>query len=143
MEPCTYDETPPGIGQTVIAEVGCDAGRAQKAASQHGTVIGVHTEYILLKECRIVLAVQFGLDNPGAIPRVVFASNQDSNKYLGLFRLNHRLPWGETHPEIMQRTTEFQHHIAETLLPQPQAILHNATAFDTTIDVFDPPAPVV
>jgi hypothetical protein len=49
----------------------------------------------------------------------------------------------ETHPEIMQRTTELHHHIAEPLLPQPQAIFHNATAFDTTIDVFDPPAPVV
>ena len=43
----------------------------------------------------------------------------------------------------MQGTTEFHHHIADTLLPQPEPVFHNATALDTAVDMLDPPPAVV
>ena len=33
---------------------------------------------------------------------------------LSLSRLNHRLPRGQAHPEVVQGTTEFHHQIADT-----------------------------
>ncbi len=38
----------------------------------------------------------------------------------------------------MQRTAEFHHQIMDALLPQADAVLHNATALDTAVDVLDP-----
>jgi len=36
---------------------------------------------------------------------------------LSLSRLNHRLPWSQTHPKIVQGTTEFHHQIADARFP--------------------------
>src|SRR5262249_8530414 len=58
--------------------------------------------------------------------------------HLSLSRLNHWLPRCEAHPEVMQRTTEFHHQIADTLLPRTNAVLHNTTALDTAVDMLDP-----
>src|SRR5271157_4636134 len=58
--------------------------------------------------------------------------------WLSLSRLNHQLPRPQTHPEIMQRTADFHHQIADALLPQPNPIFDDATALDTTIDMLNP-----
>ena len=57
--------------------------------------------------------------------------------HLSLSRLNHRLPRGQTHPEVMQGTAEFHHQIADTLLPQADPVFDDATALDTTVDMLD------
>ena len=62
---------------------------------------------------------------------------------LSLSRLNHRLPRGQTHPEIMQGTAEFHHQITNSLLPQADAVFHDATPLDTAVDVLDPEPPLV
>src|SRR3989441_12953957 len=67
------------------------------------------------------------------LPQPVFALAQ-----LSLSRLNHRLPWCEAHPEVMQCTTEFHHQIANALLPQTDAVLHNAAALHTAVHMLDP-----
>ncbi len=56
---------------------------------------------------------------------------------LSLSRLNHRLPGGEAHPEVVQGTAEFHHQIADTLLPQADAVFDDAAAFDTAVDMLD------
>src|SRR2546422_11206960 len=71
-----------------------------------------------------------------SIPR-----NLDS--LLSLSRLNHRLPWGQAHPEVMQGTTEFHHHIADAVLPQPDAVFHDAAAPDAPVHRLDPQAAMV
>jgi lactate dehydrogenase-like 2-hydroxyacid dehydrogenase len=62
---------------------------------------------------------------------------------LSLSRLNHRLPRIQAHPEVMQRTTEFHHQIADPLLPQMDAVLHDAAALDTPVDMLDVQPPLV
>jgi hypothetical protein len=57
---------------------------------------------------------------------------------LSLSRLNHWLPRGQTHPEIMQRTAEIHHQITDALLPQAHPVFHNATALDAAVDMLDP-----
>ena len=37
----------------------------------------------------------------------------------------------------MERTAEFHHEIADALLPQPDAVFHNATALHATVDMLD------
>src|SRR5262249_5255640 len=64
-------------------------------------------------------------------------------KHLSLSRLNHRLPGREAHPEVMQGTADLHHQIADTLLPQTDAVFHNAAALDTAIDVLDAPPTLV
>ena len=39
-----------------------------------------------------------------------------------LSRSNHRLPWGQAHPEVVQSTAGFHHQIANARLPQPQPV---------------------
>jgi hypothetical protein len=56
---------------------------------------------------------------------------------LSLSRLNHRLPGREAHPEVMQGTADLHHQIADTLLPQTEAVFHDAAALDTAINVLD------
>src|SRR5712691_386162 len=63
--------------------------------------------------------------------------------YLSLSRLNHWLPWSQTDSEVMQGTTEFHHEIADAVLPQLDAVFHNAAALDAAIDMLDPPPPLV
>jgi hypothetical protein len=41
---------------------------------------------------------------------------------LSLSRLNHRLPGREAHPKVMERTADLHHQIANTLLPQADAV---------------------
>src|SRR5919197_1601264 len=62
---------------------------------------------------------------------------------LSLSRLNHWLPRIQAHPEVVQGTTEFHHQIADTLLPQADPVLHNATTLDTAVDMLDPQPPLV
>jgi hypothetical protein len=62
---------------------------------------------------------------------------------MSLSRLNHRLPGRETYPEVMQGTTEFHHQIADTCLPQADAIFHDATTLDTAVHVLDTQPAVV
>jgi hypothetical protein len=43
----------------------------------------------------------------------------------------------------MQGTTNFHHQIADARLPQADPVFHDATAFDTAIDMLDPQPPLV
>src|SRR6266487_3026622 len=43
----------------------------------------------------------------------------------------------------MQRTTDFHHQIADTLLPQADPVLHDTAALDTAVDMLDPQPAVV
>jgi hypothetical protein len=43
--------------------------------------------------------------------------NFQTEAYLSLSRLNHRLPGREAHPEVVQGTTDVHHQTADTLLP--------------------------
>ncbi len=45
-------------------------------------------------------------------------STDRGEPHVSLSRLNHRLPRCETHPEVVQGAAEFQHQIADALLPQ-------------------------
>src|SRR6266851_3841219 len=58
--------------------------------------------------------------------------------HLSLSRLKHWLPGCETQPEVMQGTTEFHHDIADAILPQPNAVFHDAAALDAAVDMLDP-----
>ena len=62
---------------------------------------------------------------------------------LSLSRLNHRLPGYETHPEVVQRTAEFHHQIADALLPQADAVFDDTTTLDTAVDMLDAQPAVV
>ena len=61
---------------------------------------------------------------------------------VSLSRLNHWLPRGQTHLEVVQGTAEFPHQITVPLLPQAEPALHDAAALDTPVDVLDAPPPV-
>src|SRR5215470_3796729 len=63
------------------------------------------------------------------IMRILLTSRQQ----LSLCRLNHRLPWGQAYPEVVQGTAEFHHEIADALLPQADPVFHNATPLDTAV----------
>src|SRR5262245_48464812 len=63
--------------------------------------------------------------------------------YLSLSRLNHGQPGVQAHPEIVQGTAELHHEIADALLPQPDAVFHNATTLDAAVDMLDPQPPLV
>jgi hypothetical protein len=43
----------------------------------------------------------------------------------------------------MERTAEFHHQIADTLLPPSEPIFDNTTAFDTAVHVLDPQPAIV
>src|SRR5438132_6851296 len=61
-----------------------------------------------------------------------------SSILLSLSRLNHCLPRGQAHPEVVEGTTEFHHQIADALLPQADAVFDDATTLDTAVDRLDP-----
>src|SRR5712691_9260286 len=44
---------------------------------------------------------------------------------------------------MVQGTAEIHHEIADALFPQTDAVLHDAAALDTAIDVLDPEPPLV
>src|SRR5687768_12747078 len=62
---------------------------------------------------------------------------------LSLSRLNHWLPRTQAHPKVVQGTAQFHHEIADTLLPQSDPVLHDATALDTAVDMLDPEPSIV
>ena len=57
--------------------------------------------------------------------------------HLSLYRLDYRLPRREAHPEVMQGTADVHHAIADTFLPQTDAVFDDATALDAAVDMFD------
>jgi hypothetical protein len=61
-----------------------------------------------------------------------------TQELLSLSRLNHRLPWCQAYPEVVQGTAEFHHQITDTLLPQTAPVFHDATTLDTAVDMLDP-----
>ena len=72
----------------------------------------------------------------GAQPGILMALHTWSqtlvlHQHLSLSRLNHRHPRVQAHPEIVQGATELHHQITDPLLPQTNAVLHNAAALDT------------
>src|SRR6266849_5213796 len=73
----------------------------------------------------------------------ILMTEQAYDSHLSLSRLNHRLPRGQTYPEIMQDTAEFHHEITDALLPQPDPVFHNATALHATVDRLDPQSTLV
>src|SRR5215470_10700687 len=62
---------------------------------------------------------------------------------MSLCRLNHRLPWGQAYPDVVQSTAEFHHEIADARLPQADPVFHNPTPLDAAVDVLDPEPPLV
>ena len=62
---------------------------------------------------------------------------------LSLSRLNHGLPRGQAHPEVVQGTAQFHHQITDAFFPQADPVLHDATALDTTVDMLDPEPAIV
>src|SRR5712692_1482910 len=64
--------------------------------------------------------------------------NRPRCKELSLSRLNHWLPRGQTHPEVVQGTAEFHHQIADAFFPQADAVFDDATTLDTAVDMLDP-----
>ena len=62
---------------------------------------------------------------------------------LSLSRLNHRLPRGQAHPEVVEGTAEFHDEITDALLPQADAVFDNATALHAAVDMLDPQPPLV
>ena len=57
---------------------------------------------------------------------------------LSLSRLNHRQPRVQAYPEVVQGAAELHHQVADPLLPQADAVFHDATPLDTAVDVLDP-----
>src|SRR5262249_36474443 len=57
---------------------------------------------------------------------------------LSLSRLNHWLPWGQAHPEVVQGTADGHHQITDACFPQADAVFHDAAAFDTAVDMLHP-----
>ena len=63
--------------------------------------------------------------------------------HLSLSRLNHWLPRGQPHPEVVQGTAELHHQITDPLFLQAEPVLHEATALDTAVDMLDPEPPLM
>jgi hypothetical protein len=63
--------------------------------------------------------------------------------HLSLSRLNHWPPRRQTHPEVVEGTTDFHHDIADALFPEADPIFHHATALHTAVDMLDPEPAVV
>ena len=86
MEQFTLDEAKRWIGRTVIAKTDWNAGSAQMAAEQQGTVIGVQGEHTMHGEPILCLAVQAWPEKPGEVPTVIFVPKATFNEYLCLSR---------------------------------------------------------
>ena len=57
--------------------------------------------------------------------------------YQSSFRLNHRLPCHQTHPEVMQRTADFHDQVADGRRPKAAGVMDHAAALDAAIDVLN------
>jgi hypothetical protein len=84
MEQFTLDEAKRWIGQTVIAKTAWNAGSAQMAAEQQGTVIGVQGEHTLHGGPILCLAVQVWPEKQGDVPSVIFVPKPTFNEHLCL-----------------------------------------------------------
>jgi hypothetical protein len=62
---------------------------------------------------------------------------------MSLSRLNYWLPRCEAYPQVMERTTDVHHDIADPLLLQADPIFDEAAALDTPVDRLDLPPPLV
>src|SRR5712691_4272227 len=62
---------------------------------------------------------------------------------LSLSRLSRWLPWGQTHPEMVQGTADLHHESADARLPQAAPVFHHATTLDAAVDMLDPQPPLV
>jgi len=56
---------------------------------------------------------------------------------LEFISINHWLPRGQTHPEVMQGTAACHHQITNALLPQTDPVFDDATALHTAVDMRD------
>ena len=84
MEQFILDEAKRWIGRTVIAKSAWNVGRAQMAAEQPGTVIGVQGEHPLQGAPFLCLAVQLWPEKQGDVPSMIFVSKHTFNEYLCL-----------------------------------------------------------
>jgi len=84
MEQFTLDEAKRWIGHTVTAKAAWNAGSAQMAAEQQGTVIGVQGEHTLQGPPILCLVVQVWPAKHGDVPNVLFVPKPLFNKYLCL-----------------------------------------------------------
>src|SRR5438094_7645003 len=73
----------------------------------------------------------------------ISGSVANHRKQVSLSRLNHWLPRGQAHPEVVQGTAEFHHQITDPLFPQADPVLHDTAALDTAIDMLDPQSTLV
>ncbi len=62
---------------------------------------------------------------------------------LSLSRLDHWLPRPQANPEVMQRTADFHHQVADAALPKPDPIFDDPATLDTTVDVLNPKTALV
>src|SRR5262249_46136691 len=69
--------------------------------------------------------------------------NRPFGVQMSLSRLNHWLPRGQAHPEVVQGTTEFHDQVTDAFFPQADAVFDDATPLDTTIDMLDPQSTLV
>jgi len=58
--------------------------------------------------------------------------------HLSLSRLSHRLPRGQTRPEVMQGTADLHHEIADGPPSTAESVFDDPTALDAAVDLLDP-----
>jgi hypothetical protein len=95
----------------------------------------LHTVYQQHADVLVRWNHQRALYDPSAPERVL--------DFLSLSRLNHRLPRGQAHPEVVEGAAEFHHEITDARLPQADAVFDNATALHAAVDMLDPQPPLV
>jgi hypothetical protein len=98
MEQFTLDEAKRWIGRTVIAKTAWNAGSAQMAAEQQGTVIGVQGEHTLQGAPVLCLVVQLWPEKHDDVPNVIFVPKPTFNAYLCLSHTVEKAPPYEGDP---------------------------------------------
>src|SRR2546426_10298884 len=73
----------------------------------------------------------------------ISGSVANHRKQVSLSRLNHWLPRGQAHPEVVQGTAQFHDEIADARLPQADLVFDDATALHTAVDMLDPEPAIV
>jgi hypothetical protein len=85
-----------------------------------------------------------GLENRDVLTDLSWRSHFARHAYflfavhVSLSRLNHRLPRGEVHSEVVQDATDLHHQIADTLLPQADPVFDDTAPFDIAIAMLNP-----
>jgi hypothetical protein len=98
MEQFTLDEAKRWIGRTVIAKTAWNAGSAQMAAVQQGTVIGVQGEHTLHGAPVLCLVVPLEPEQHGDVPTVIFVPKPTFNASLWLRHTGEEAPPYEGDP---------------------------------------------